>query len=184
MDEAKDVANRHLLAIPASKYQLGAALAFPILEGALARKNRAFVHADGRASQALEVPDAAEKTGKKKFGHNGRVNRLKHQLRIFEVYEVARRGRAASWLVPLYDEIALLAGAPKRDIPEAIDAWRNALLHGNSYWTAKFASMMNLISMLVLDELDPGEYRTHRAKAVSTIAFMGPEWPFFVPDVR
>lgn len=147
--------NHHLLTLSVKKHLLAAAHAFPVLEGLLRRKCQNYVGKDGIVNNPFTLTEPSGQS--KPFGVGHRMNRIDDYIRLFEQIVTKNRGRPCFTLAKVGGEICKLYPSVT-DAPEAIDEWRNDLIHGNQYWMDRVPAVLNLICLLVIDEVEPATY--------------------------
>lgn len=176
--------NTHLLQVWMDKWLIAAPLALAVLEGLLRRKNGGYVAKDGTVTKEFQL-------GNRVWRINNRLNTLDDSLRLFEQNTVRDRGRPCTSLRSFKTE--MLALYPGTDAYDLIYSWRNDLMHGNQYWMDRVPIVLNLISLLVVDEVDPtiyeaklGDLQRHVQWASQTQALTGFRTPrnIFPPDLR
>lgn len=185
--------NSHLLEVESNKWQTSAPMAFALLEGLLRRKNKDFVNLDGTIKNAFEI--LKNRHEKIVYGNRGkkRLNRIGDSLRCFEQVILSEQGRTTNYLQCFKTEVCTLYSLPPdSDIYELIDKWRNDLLHGEKYWTAKIPTVFNLICLLLIDEVEPEIYDSKREQIQGSIewrqktrTFSTPRasWEIYPPDL-
>lgn len=184
--------NNHLLETELNKWQIAGPLTFSVLEGLLRRKNEDYVNKDGLVKRCFSISDPQR--GTKDFDPSGRnkwLNRIDDSIRCFEELVTVDRGRSCPYLQQMKTEIASLypSGA---DIYDVIDIWRNDLIHGKEYWQNRVPTLLNLMCLLIVDEIEPLVYDTRKADMKRTIEWNSESraltgirtpWDLFPPDI-
>jgi len=103
-------------------------------------------------------------------GGKNRLNQIGDSLRCFEQVTLSEQGRRIDYLQYFKTEVCTLYSLPPdSDVFELIKNWRNDLLHGEKYWTAKIPTLLNLICLLIIDEIEPKIYDSKRQQIQNTI---------------
>lgn len=190
-NETLKYVNHHLLTVEKDRYLVSGPLAFAVLEGLLRRKNRAHVDTNGIIHTPFQVKDSKQH---KSFNTGGRLNRIDDSLRLFEQVVVNNRGRPCPALGPLKDEIIRLYQSAT-DPYDLIDSWRNVLVHGKEFWQNRIPTVMNIVCLLVIDEIEPSTYDSgmkeireslQRQKQIKDPTGPKPRapWDIFPPDLN
>lgn len=186
--------NSHLLETKSNKWGISAPLAFSVLEGLLKRKNQDCVNIDGTIKTDFNIINL--RTGKKNhYEKEGkkRLNRIGDSLRCFEQVTLPKQNRTCNYLQDFKTEVCSLYLLPlDSDVCELIDNWRNDLIHGKEYWTARVPVLLNLICLLLIDEINPVLYDSERInlqrrieweRGVHTLNSSRASWEVYPPDL-
>lgn len=146
--------NHHLLQTWMDKWMIAAPLALAVLEGLLRRKNGTYVDRDGIVTKQFQL-------GRRPYNINQHLNRIDESLRLFDQNTIPDRNRPCTSLGSFNKE--MLALYPGTDAYDLIGSWRNDLMHGSQYWMDRVPIVLNLISLLVIDEIDPTTYAAQHA---------------------
>jgi hypothetical protein len=162
-------------------------LIFALLEGALRRKSGGLLDVDGIVLQPFTIQDTHGNP--RNYTPPSRLNRVGHALAMFEQVVTANRRRAcAGWTAMMNEVTSLHPDYP--DAYEFVDESRNDLLHGAEYWSDRGSIFMNMLSLLVIDEIDPVAYANVKSEVVDSAAFWESApasdevaWRIYPPDI-
>ena len=192
LQQALGFVNNHLLATELSKWNVAGPLTFSIIEGLLRRKNGFYVNTDGSVKRTFSIshPTMGTKTFSLSGPPSGRfLNRINHSLYCFEQNVVVSRGRPSPHLKQMQTEIIALYPTIS-NVNDAIDDWRNDLIHGKAYWQNLVPILVNLICLLLIDEIDPSVYDGKRTDIIARIKWHSrwytlarAPWDLYPPDL-